>query len=89
MKYNLGSIDGKTLLAEIHDPHRDRMVRAYYIHSDTEVQLHDGVDSWIITVGTCLPKMSLEEKIAALKGGVRPRRALLNEVQPRRRISAI
>lgn len=87
MKYSLGNTRGKPLLAEAPDPHKGRTIRAYYINSDTEVQLHDGTDSWIITVGTCLPGMKLAEKIAALHGGnlpPRPRRHLVDDDEPDR-----
>lgn len=89
MKYNLGNPSGKPLLAEMPDPHKGRIMRAYYINSDTEVQIHDGVDSWIITVGSCLPGMKLEERIAELHSGalqmVRPRRQVVDDDAPVRR----
>lgn len=84
MNYILGNCDGKPILAEMPDPHRGRIIRAHYIDSDTKVQLHDGTDTWIITVGSCLPAMKLEEKIAAHKAGslthVRPRRQVIDDV---------
>lgn len=86
MTYNLGNPSGKPLLAEMHDPHKDRLMRAYYINSDTEVQIHDGVDSWIITVGSCLHGMKLEERIAELHQGslqiVHPRRRVVEDDAP-------
>jgi len=88
MKYSLGNINGKPLLAEAEDPHKGRTIRAYYINSDTEVQLHDGIDSWIATVGTCLPSMKLADKIAALRSGgmplARPRVRVLEDDEPDR-----
>lgn len=86
MKYMLGNCEGKPLLAEMQDPHKGRIIRAYYIQSDTEVQLHDGIDSWIITVGSCLPGMKLSEKISALKGsGIsqRRRRVIIDDMPDR------
>lgn len=78
--YQIGRFDGKPLLAEMPDPHRGRTMRAYYIGSDTLVGINDGVDAWILQIGSGCYAMKLEEKIAAFKAGnlsmVRPRRRL-------------
>lgn len=74
---------GKPQIAEMLDPHRGRVLKAYYIGEDSVVGLCDGVDSWVSNVLSCPAAMKLAKRIEEFKDGVVH---AFDTIVPRRRV---
>lgn len=79
---------GRIQLAEMEDPNRGRIIKAFYMDSDELVLLNDGVDTWMAPVHYSCFKMKLADRIKDFKSGKRldgiPMRRRVDE--PRQRV---
>lgn len=86
--YQIGRFEGKSQIAQMEDPHRGRTMRAFYIGSDTLVGINDGIDAWILQIGSGCHAMQLEKRMAEFKAGtlpaVRSRRRVVEDDEPDR-----
>lgn len=94
MKYNhlLNShFAGKPLIAQIEDKGRNRLIKVYYIDSQTEVGMFDGIDTWVANAATAVKTPDLPAAIQNYLAGRPPafqttsRRALVDDAKPARR----
>lgn len=69
-------------LAEVHDPHRDRMMAAFFIGREDLVGISDGVDSWLAHPDSLI-HLKVKEPLARALAGQLPMN--FQEAPPRRR----
>lgn len=79
--------EGKPVIAEFPDPHRNRTVTAHYIGSAVDVGLTDGVDSWVAVAATAVKTPDLVKALqqhlsGESSGQAKARRKLLETDQP-------